>query len=100
MYLRPMVCLRAARQTRSMDTNNVAQYMTMVGQPTIVWPILLVLSIISIRWLKRDRQNLQRSKDLQDYRLALQLLQQMILQDPTNAQAYWQMGQVYEAMGM
>ncbi len=50
--------------------------------------------------IRRYRASVQSMRMNRDYEIALELLDQMIRRDPTNAMAFWQKGEVYEAMDM
>ena len=62
--------------------------------------ILPAAAAICLFLTGRYRSSKRTSRTLAEYQMALRLLDQMIQKDPTNAMAFWQKGEVYEAMAM
>ena len=61
---------------------------------------LLTTAGLTLIWGLSYRSSLRHTRKQEAYQTALQLLDRMIINDPTNAMAYWQKGEVYEALGM
>ena len=72
---------------------HMAQNYLMIG-------IVLAAAAFAFLFLiQRYRLSKRQLRTEKEYQMALKLLDQLIRQDPTNAMAFWQKGQVYEAMG-
>jgi len=57
------------------------------------------LKMIS-KFIQKHFISSRHTRQAEAYRTALQLLDRMILEDPTNAMAFWQKGEVHEALGL
>ncbi len=61
--------------------------------------IILVPMAIGLYLLVRQaRKTYRHTKKIETYHLALRMLDDIIARDPGNAMAFWQKGEVYEAM--
>jgi tetratricopeptide (TPR) repeat protein len=95
-------------QTGQMSHNSLMMIPDMQGLRPLLddpttregWIVLLVTAAVILYWAIQYRSSRHIIRNHEDYQTALGLLDKMIVRDPTNAMAFWQKGEVYEAMGM